>query len=164
MRAPFRHASGGKPALRQVCSRKVTRLQPCSTGTCGSKSPRWRPWETTSPWRPISISSGEVGCSGERTLIEIRIMRASSRRTGGKRGSSQAAARALSITARYTGRTAAGNPTQPRSFRSEYSVVKTPRGSAKCGEGAGREISCPARKEKIDSRAICNNNFRSSEL
>lgn len=31
--APLRHASSGSPALRQVCSRKVSRSQPCSTGT-----------------------------------------------------------------------------------------------------------------------------------
>jgi hypothetical protein len=40
MTAPFCHASSGKPALRQVCSRKVVRSQSCSTGTWGRSKPR----------------------------------------------------------------------------------------------------------------------------
>jgi putative antitoxin of VapBC-like toxin-antitoxin system len=40
MVAPFCHASMDNPALRQVCSRKVVRSQPCSAATCGSRRPR----------------------------------------------------------------------------------------------------------------------------
>src|ERR1700722_11345831 len=99
----------------------------------------------------MMISSGETGIKGESTLMEICRAHASCRLTGGKRGSSQAAARAVCVTARYTGKTGVGKPTHPRNFRSEYRVVKTPRGSARCGEGAGREISRSSRKERIDS-------------
>ena len=40
MLAPDFHASSGRPAFLQVCSRKVMRSQPCSTGTWGSSRPR----------------------------------------------------------------------------------------------------------------------------
>lgn len=36
-----RQLPAGRPALRQRCSRYCSRFQPCSTGTCGRKTP-WR--------------------------------------------------------------------------------------------------------------------------
>src|SRR5579862_496935 len=40
-------------------------------------------------------------------------------------------------------------------------VVKTPRGSARCGEGAGNDISRPSTWARIASCAICSSILRS---
>ena len=58
--APCFHASRGRPALWQVCARNVSRSQRHSVATCGSSSPRCQPCSTTRPWRPTSMSSGDV--------------------------------------------------------------------------------------------------------
>src|SRR6266478_6822439 len=42
-------ASGGSWALRQVSARNCSALKWCSTATCGSSSPRWRPLEISRP-------------------------------------------------------------------------------------------------------------------
>src|SRR3954454_11231826 len=40
-------------------------------------------------------------------------------------------------------------------------VVKTPRGSARCGQGVGKDMSRPSTKATMASWAICNSIFRS---
>ena len=42
-------ASAGSPAFSQVCARKASRSQPCSTGTCGSSTPRRSPQRSSRP-------------------------------------------------------------------------------------------------------------------
>src|SRR6185312_8466988 len=40
-------------------------------------------------------------------------------------------------------------------------VVKTPRGSARCGDGIGNDMSLPSTRAMTASWAICNSIFRS---
>jgi len=49
IRAPDRQAAEGRPALRQVCERKVSRSQPWSVATCGRSRPRHIPCSTINP-------------------------------------------------------------------------------------------------------------------
>src|ERR1700690_1839826 len=100
MVADFCHASSGKAAFWQVCARKVSRSQSCSTGTCGRSRPRRLPLEISKPWRPTTTSLAAIGNKGESTLSENWSAPASSGVTGQKRESSNAAARAVSATAR----------------------------------------------------------------
>lgn len=44
-----RQLPAGRPALRQRCSRYCSRSQPCSTGTCGRKTPWRRPRRSSRP-------------------------------------------------------------------------------------------------------------------
>lgn len=44
-----RQLPAGRPALRQRCSRYCPRSQPCSTGTCGRKTPWRRPRRSSRP-------------------------------------------------------------------------------------------------------------------
>src|ERR1019366_1016597 len=66
----LRQASAGRPALRQVCWRKVSRSPPYSTGTWGSSKPRRTPSEMSRPWRPTSTASGGIENRRESTLRE----------------------------------------------------------------------------------------------
>ncbi len=63
---PCIHASGGSPAFRQVCDRKVSRSQFHSTGTCGNSRPRRPPLVTIKPCSPVTTSSGRIGYRGRQ--------------------------------------------------------------------------------------------------
>ena len=72
MVAALRQASSGRPALRQVCSRKVSRSQPYSTGTWGSSRPRRAPSEMTQAVAPdfhgLGMNREEAGEHAQRNL------------------------------------------------------------------------------------------------
>ena len=82
MVAPFFHASSGRPAFRQVCSRKVVRSQWCSVGTWGRRRPRCPAILISRPCRPITMSSPEIGWGGDRMLSSISSWGVSERVTG----------------------------------------------------------------------------------
>ena len=103
------------PALTHVWSRNVSRSQPYSVATCGKSSPAKRPRLTIRPSRPTMTSSKAVTRSiGPMTEISMNTFASSSRRTGRKRGSRNAALSALEWTARQSASRAWIEPMQPR--------------------------------------------------
>lgn len=103
-----------RPALRQVSSRNCSRLNLCSTATCGSRSPRFPPWEISRPCFPISTVSGWSGSSGDNREISIHNSPSSSGRTGENRGSRRAASAAQRAMVAPSGSCASTTPMQPR--------------------------------------------------
>ncbi len=132
-RAAAARRPAASPAFRQVCDRNVSRSQSHSTGTCGSSSPRRLPCVTTRPCFPTTTSSGAIGCE-RRQHADLDLQR-QALPSGGHRletrivegGSSRRLGHGL--VQRLRGKT---YPMQPRSFPCRCSVVKAPRGSARC--------------------------------
>ena len=141
MVAPFCQASIGSPALRQACSRNFTRSQLCSIETCGSSRPRSAFMVMSKPWRPITMSSAEIACGGDRILsstVEIaRFFQLHRRKShvlesGGPRRFCDGAINS----AHWQDVTYASPQSAIQIERSE-----APRSSAKCAVGGSRESS-----------------------
>src|SRR6185369_1812957 len=96
--APYFQASIGSPALAQACARNDSRSRFHCFATWGRSNPRRLNCEIISPCFPISTSSALIGNIGESTLISICNSPASTSFTGLNRGSSVAAAAAVSNT------------------------------------------------------------------
>src|SRR5216110_2812207 len=105
---------------------------------------------TIKPSRPTTTRSASTGAGSSVRSDSTEISRArdgsSSRLTGAKRGSSRAAATAISRTTAPSSRSAAMWPMQPRSAPRSVRVTKAPRFSAAPGTahtgGSGRPSRC----------------------
>src|SRR5215469_15570946 len=86
----------------------------------------------------------------------------SAQRNAGNRGSRVAAPIAVDVTAFTSGSTANGCPTQPRSLPADFSVVNTPRGSARCALHASISGCSPRTPLSIARRAVPSRYCRSS--
>ena len=62
-RAPCCQASGGRPALTQVCRRNCSAVQPHSVATCGSSRPRRRPLDD----QTMDANRERVGLAPDRS-------------------------------------------------------------------------------------------------
>lgn len=120
------HASAGRPAFLQTWSRNVSRSHPYSTGTCGNSTPDLPNAEMSKPCLPMTTSSEAIGRRGDRTVISIVMRSISSFLNGGKRGSSNAAAYAISDTVVTKGSSLCMRPMQPLSEPASFSVTKAP--------------------------------------